>query len=220
MDLPVIETSIRATLKRKPRKCLQGIGEKEPGLYYHMQPRKWQVAFYYIIELMEWITALTALIHLSAVGPFTGDEWYSPSPTCLDILLCFSFIPLPCCCSLKSSIADAVNSLFSLPHIWTSDHQLHLSLLHILPVWDASWAIYELNVTEVCKLYSKLNSRCSWVKRENEIWLQVITLCIKMLHHTWFWGLTCHLLKLIISSRTNMITNFPKIGWKHADNWY
>lgn len=161
MDLPVIETSIRATLKRKPRKCLQGIGEKEPGLYYHMQPRKWQVAFYYIIELMGWITALTALIHLSAVGAFTGDEWYSPSPTCLDILLCFSFIPLPCYCSLKSSIADAVNSLFSLPHIWTSDHQLHLSLVHILPVWDASWAIYELNVTEVCKLYSRLPSELS-----------------------------------------------------------
>ena len=95
MDLPVIETNIRATLKRKPRKCLQGIGGKEPGLYYHMQPRKWQVAFYYIIELMEWITALTVLIHLAAVGAFTGDEWYSPSnlPYHLAVFF-FHFSPL------------------------------------------------------------------------------------------------------------------------------
>ena len=88
-----------------------------------------------------------------------GWEDFKAPPTCLVILLCFSFSPLPCYCSLKSSIADAVNSLFSLPHIWTSDHQLHLSLVHILPVWDASWAIYELNVTEVCKLYSRVPSK-------------------------------------------------------------
>lgn len=95
MDLPVIETNIRAALKRKPRKGLQGIGGKEPGLYYHMQPRKWQVAFYYIIELMEWITALTVLIHLAAVGAFTGDEWYSPLQPALSSCCVFlSFLSL------------------------------------------------------------------------------------------------------------------------------
>ena len=92
-------------------------------------------------------------------GGFHRRWMILPPPTCLVILLCFSFSPLPCYCSLKSSIADAVNSIYSLPHIWTSDHQLHLSLVHILPVWDASWAIYELNVTEVCKLYSRVPSK-------------------------------------------------------------
>lgn len=155
MDLPVIETSIRATSKGKPRKYLQGIGEKEPGLYHRMQPRKWQVAFYHVIKLMEWITALTALIHLSAVGAFTGDEWYSPLQPTLSSC-CVFLQSLSCYCSLESAVADALNSLFSLPHIWTSDHQLHLRLVHILLAWDASWAIYELGVTEVCKLYSRV----------------------------------------------------------------
>lgn len=50
-------------------------------------------------------------------------------------------------------------TLFSLPQIWTSDHQLHLSLVHILPAWNASWASYELHVTEVCKLYSRVPSK-------------------------------------------------------------
>lgn len=137
MDLPVTETSIRATSKRKPRKCLQGIGEKEPGLYYCMQPRKWQVAFYHVIKLMEWITALTALIHLSAVGAFTGDEWYSPLQPTLSSC-CVFLQSLSCYCSLESAVADALNSLFSLPHIWTSDHQLHLSLvLYSLPEMPA-----------------------------------------------------------------------------------
>lgn len=107
----------------------------------------------------------------------------------------------------------------------TSGHQT------ISCIW--AWFIYSLSEMPAERFMSSMslksasytpgchpNSCCSWVKRENEIWLQVITLHIKMLHHTWFWGLTCHLLKLIISSRTNMITNFPKIGWKHADNWY
>lgn len=107
----------------------------------------------------------------------------------------------------------------------TSGHQI------ISCIW--AWFIYSLSEMPAEPFMSSMslksasctpgchpNSRCSWVKRENEIWLQVITLRIKMLHHTWFWCLTCHLLKLIISSRTNMITNFPKIGWKHADNWY
>ena len=98
-------------------------------------------------------------------------------------------------------------------------------------IW--AWFIYSLSEMPAERFMSSMslksasctpgchpNSCCSWVKRENEIWLQVITLHIKMLHHTWFWGLTCHLLKLIISSRTNMITNFSKTDWKHADNWY
>ena len=107
----------------------------------------------------------------------------------------------------------------------TSGHQI------ISCIW--AWFIYSLSEMPAELFMSSMwlksasctpgchpNSCCSWVKRENEIWLQVITLRIKMLHHTWFWGLTGHLLKLIISSRTNMITNFPKIGWRQADNWY
>ena len=107
----------------------------------------------------------------------------------------------------------------------TSGHQT------ISCIW--AWFIYSLSEMPAERFMSSMslksasctpgchpNSCCSWVKRENEIWLQVITLHIKMLHHTWFWGLTCHLLKLIISSRTNMITNFSKTDWKHADNWY
>lgn len=74
MDLPVIETNIKTASKRKPREYLQCTGEKEPELYHRMQPREWQVAFYHIIKLMEWITALTALIYLSAVGVFTEHE--------------------------------------------------------------------------------------------------------------------------------------------------
>ena len=107
----------------------------------------------------------------------------------------------------------------------TSGHQT------ISCIW--AWFIYSLSEMPAERFMSSMslksasctpgchpNSCCSWVKRENEIWLQVITLHIKMLHHTWFWGLTCHLLKLIISSRTNMITNFSETDWKHADNWY
>lgn len=75
MDLPVIETNIRAALKRKPRKGLQGIGGKELGLYYHMQPRKVTGSFllYNRADGMD-NSSLTVLIHLAVGGFHRGDE--------------------------------------------------------------------------------------------------------------------------------------------------
>ena len=143
-----------------------------------------------------------------------------PPPTCLVILLCFSsispsllFFRISCCWCfelpfLPSSHLDIRSSAASEPGSYTPCLRCQLSHL---------WARCHWSLQAVLQ-GAGANSRCSWVKKENEIWLQVITLQIRMLHHTWFWSLTWHPLKLIISSRMNMITNFPEIGWKHQDD--
>ena len=221
MDLPVIETNIRAASKRKPRKCSQGIGEKEPGLYSDMQPRKWQIAFYHIIKPMEWITALTALICLSAVGAFTR-RWMILTPSNLPYSLAvffFNFSPLllffrvSCCwCfELFSPFLKSGHQIISCIWAW---------FIYSLPEMPAEPVMSSMSLKSAsCTPGCHPNSCCSWVKKENEKWLQVIALQIRMLHHTWFWGLTWHPLKLIILSRMHVIITSSKIGWKHWDNW-
>lgn len=133
MDLPVIETNIKAASEKKPRKCLQCIGGEVPGLYHRMQPRQWQVAFYHIIKLMEYITALTALIHLSAVGAFTGDEWYSPLQ-----------LALSSCCVSLSFLSLAIVLLYDqlLLMLWTPFSPFLTSRHQIISIWV--WFIYSL----------------------------------------------------------------------------
>lgn len=133
MDLPVIETNIKAASERKPRKCLQWFGEEVPGLYYRMQPRQWQVAFCHIIKLMEYITALTALIHLSAVGAFTGDEWYFPLHLTLSS---------PCVFLSFLSLAIVLHYDQLLLMLWTPFSPFLTSRHQIISIW--AWFTYSL----------------------------------------------------------------------------
>lgn len=153
MDLTVIETSIRAS-KRKLTKCLQCICKNSQHCPYHcMQPRKWQVAFYHVIKLMGWLAAWTALIHLSAVGFFTRDEWYTTSnlPSLLALfpfnfyLTMFSFAICCCCCNESPSLCSSHLGISSsaasepgsctpclrcqLSHLWTRCHSNLQALL-------------------------------------------------------------------------------------------
>lgn len=74
-----------------------------------------------------------------------------------------------------------------LPRTWTSNPQLHQSPLHGLPARDASWAIYEIDVTQpvrhtpVCLAVLEAPSMCCrWIKKKNERWLQAVILQIRI----------------------------------------
>lgn len=73
MGLPVIETSVRG-FQKKDQKMFAMLWRKGDWIEYCMKSKKCQEAFYHIIKQMAGITPLTALIHLSAMGAFRGDE--------------------------------------------------------------------------------------------------------------------------------------------------
>lgn len=106
---------------------------KEPGLYHRMQPRKRQVVFYHIIKLVEWITALTALMYLSAVGAFTEDEQYSPFQ-----------LALSSCCVPVSFLSLSIILLYNqlLLMFWTPFPPFLTSRHRIISIW--TWFINAL----------------------------------------------------------------------------